>query len=109
MFRSLQTMVLICLVATPAAIAQRSTDAVVFPDEAFVTVLVLLVTLLFAAPLVFLLAAPGTAARLLGFGTEAADRRFSISVMRWLSALSLAGVLLAGAAALLIDPCAQLR
>jgi hypothetical protein len=77
--------------------------------ESFVTVLVLLVTALFAVPLVFLLAAPGTAARLLRFETEAADRRFSIAVMRWLSALSLVGVLLAGAAVLLVDPCAQLR
>lgn len=72
-----------------------------------VTMLVLLVTALFAVPLAFLLASPGTAVRLLRFGTE--DRRFSISVMRWLSALSLAGVLLAGAASVLLDPCAQLR
>jgi hypothetical protein len=72
-----------------------------------VTMLVLLVTAVFAVPLAVLLAAPGTAVRLLRLGTE--DRRFSVSVMRWLSALSLAGVLLAGAAALLVDPCAQLR
>ena len=74
-----------------------------------VAALVLAVTASIAAPLLILQFAPGTAARLLRFRPEDGGRRFSVSVMRWLAALSLAGVLLAGAAALIVDPCAQLR
>ncbi len=77
--------------------------------DGVVSAVVVAVTAVLAVPLVLLLLSPRGAARLLRFREEGDDRRFSASVMRWLAALSLAGVVLAGAAALLLDPCAQLR
>ncbi|MCC2688142.1 MAG: hypothetical protein K0S21_945 [Rhizobiaceae bacterium] len=75
----------------------------------FVTAQVLAVTALAAVPLVVFLLRPITIARLFRFRVQDEEHPFSMSVMRWLSALSLMGVLLAGAAAFLLDPCAQLR
>jgi hypothetical protein len=52
---------------------------------------------------------PGWVAALVRFRADEPERGFSFRLARLLVLLSLVGVVLAGAAALLIDPCAQLR
>ena len=74
-----------------------------------ISALVLAVTAIAAVPLLAVLFWPQATARLLRFRAEGSSRPFAISVARWLAALSLVGVLLAGATALMLDPCAQLR
>lgn len=80
-------------------------------DPLLIRILVGAVTAIAATALVLALCLPEKSARLLradGF-LEGENGPFMIRVMRLLAALSLAGVLWAGAAALLADPCAQFR
>jgi hypothetical protein len=75
-----------------------------------ITALVGALTVISMAALALILWRPRQVARLLRFDAAAeTDRRFAISVMRLLTALSFAGVTWAGAVALFLDPCAQLR
>lgn len=68
-------------------------------------------TALAATVLVLALWRPRVTARLFRAGRflDGENGRFMISVMQLLAVLSLAGVLWAGATALLLDPCPQLR
>jgi hypothetical protein len=77
--------------------------------DAFVSTFVLAITLVSAGPLIFALIWPRIMARLLRYRVEGSDRSLSFFLMRWLTALSLIGVLWAGATAFMLDPCAQLR
>lgn len=74
-----------------------------------ITTIVLAVTALATILLLAVVARPDQTARRLRFEAGGCDRSFSLSVARTLAALSLVGVLTAGAVALMIDPCAQLR
>lgn len=69
------------------------------------------VTAIAAAALVLALCMPKKSARLVGAAAflEGENGPFMIRVMRLLAALSLAGVLWAGATALLLQPCPQFR
>lgn len=79
-------------------------------DPMLVAGLVGIVTLLSVAALVFILLRPKWTARLFRMSAHLDDdASFIPTVMRLLAALSLAGVLWAGATALLLSPCAQLR
>ena len=80
-------------------------------EPLLITVYVAAVTALAAAVLVLALWRPGTTASLFRARRflDGENGQFMISVMRLLSVLSLAGVLWAGATALLLDPCPQLR
>lgn len=76
-----------------------------------ISVIVLAMTALSAVALVLALWLPTSTARLFHAARflEGENGPFMISVMRLLTALSLAGVLWAGATALLLEPCPQLR
>jgi hypothetical protein len=74
-----------------------------------ITALVGVLTVISMAALALILWRPRQIARLLRFEAAESDRRFAISVTRLLTALSFAGVTWAGAVALFLDPCAQLR
>lgn len=80
-------------------------------DTLLIRAVVGVATVLSAAALVLALRLPRNLARLLRAAAflEGENSQFMISVMRLLAALSLAGVLWAGAAALFLDPCLQLR
>jgi hypothetical protein len=86
------------------------TDGMIAVDPFVISALVSIITAVSIAALALVLWRPRQVARLLRFDAAArTDRRFATSVMRLLTALSLAGVTWAGAVALFLDPCDQLR
>lgn len=93
-----------------SALCALRADGVITIAPLAVTALVGVLTVMSMAALALVLWRPRQVARLLHFETAAeSDRHFAISVMRLLTALSFAGVTWAGAVALFLDPCAQLR
>ena len=92
-----------------SALCAFGTTGMLEVDKSLISAVVLIVTAAAAIPLLIILLRPAATARLLRFNPEGGDHTFSTRVTRLLTALSLIAVLLAGAAALLLDPCAQLR
>jgi hypothetical protein len=93
-----------------ALCAFRITGAVTV-EPLLIAVFVTAATALAAIVLALVLWRPRATARLFRAGRflDGENGRFMISVMQLLAVLSLAGVLWAGATALLLDPCPQLR
>jgi hypothetical protein len=93
-----------------SALCAFRADGMITVAPFVITALVGVLTVISMAALALILWRPRQVARLLRFNAAAeADRRFAISVTRLLTALSFAGVTWAGAVALFLDPCAQLR
>lgn len=93
-----------------SALCAFRADGMIAVAPFVITALVGVLTVISMAVLALVFWRPRQVARLLRFeAAEETDRRFSISVMRLLTALSFAGVTWAGAVVLFLDPCAQLR
>lgn len=93
-----------------SALCALRADAMIAADPFVISALVSAITAVSMAALALALMLPRQVARLLRFNAAAkTDRRFANSVMRLLAALSFAGVTWAGAMAMFLDRCDQLR
>ncbi|HEX2139336.1 MAG TPA: hypothetical protein VHG33_06460 [Woeseiaceae bacterium] len=97
--------------ATQAALCAFRITGAFAVEPLLIPVSIAVLTVLAAAALVLALWRPKAIAHLVRAGRflDGENGEFMISVMQLLAGLSLAGVIWAGATALLLDPCPQLR